>query len=263
MPALDTVSGFVTAPGAAGVALTMAAGDSLTVRATSVAKNIRLLSFWSQNQVAGFTRVRSPRFSDNVQGIRSQITVNQSSPRMPLGYSESLISMDQMIVEQAGSAVGGQIESTSLLVWYDGDFAPTPNFIDAKGLAARGVKMVTVRTVHAFGAGGGYTGQVAINSSDDNAKNGKNYAVCGYNVSARCCTVALRGVDTGNLRCGGPGEVSLPHLTEEWFLRMSEENNIPCIPVINWANKAGIFADGVQDQTGTAVTVQWYLVELA
>lgn len=260
--ALDTVSGFVTAPGATFTGLTMAAGDSLVVRNSPTAKNIRLLNFWSQNQVAGATRVRSPRFSDNIQGIRSFNPVANTSPALPLGYSEPLITMDNLIVEQTGSAVGGQIESTSLLLWYDQDFAPQQSFIDGPTLKSRSVKMVTVRTIHAFGAGGGYTGQVAINSSDDNAKNGKMYAVLGYRVSAQCCSVALRGVDTGNLRCGGPGLVGVPHLTEYWFLRLSEEYGIPCIPCINWANKAGIFVDGVQDQAAAAVTAQWYLVEL-
>lgn len=260
--ALDLVSGFVTAPGAVFTALTMAAGDSLTVRASAMAKNIRLLNFWSQNQVAGATRIRSSRFSDNIQGLRSFNTVANTSPRLPLGYSEPLVSMDNLIAEQTGSAVGGQIESTSLLVYYDQDFAPPANFIDDKQLAQRGYKMVTVRTIHAFGAAGGYTGQVAINSSDDNAKNGKLYAVLGYTVSAQCCSVALRGVDTGNLRCGGPGLVGVPHLTAYWFMRLSQEYSLPCIPVINWANKAGIFVDGVQDQAAAAVTAQWYLVEL-
>lgn len=261
--ALDLVSGFVTAPGAVLTGVTLAAGDGLTVRATAVAKNVRLLNFWSQNQVVGATRIRSARFSDNVQGIRAFIPIQDPTPRMPLGYSEQLTPMDNLIVEQSGSAVGGNIESTSWLNWYDHDFAPDANFIDQSALRQRGVKMVTVRTVHAFGAGGGYTGQVAINSSDDNAKNGKLYAVVGYNCSARCCSVALRGVDTGNLRCGGPGLLASQHLTIEWFSRLSQEYGIPCIPVINWANKAGIFVDGVQDQAAAAVTVQWYLVELA
>jgi hypothetical protein len=263
LSALDMVSGFATAPGAGPTALTMAAGDSLTVRATKVAQNIRLLNFWNQNQVAGFGRLRSPRFSDNIQGIRALATVANTSPAMPMGYSEPLIAQDNLIAEIGGSAVGGQIESMSWLNWYDSDFAPDTNFIGSSDLKARAVKMVTVRTIHAFGAGGGYTGQVAINSTDDNAKNGKRYAVLGYKVSAQCCSIALRGVDTGNLRCGGPGTVALPEMTENWFMRLADEYGIKCIPTIDWANKFGIFVDGVQDQAAAAVTAQWYLVELS
>lgn len=262
---LDLVSGFVTAPGAALTAWNLAnsAGDSLTIRNAPGAKDIRLLSFWGQNQVAGALRVRSANLSDNVNGLRSQITVANTSPRLPLGYSEPMVMLDTLIAEQSGSAVGGQIESGSLLMFYDSVPNMGAGWLDAATFAQKAVRSVTVRTVHAPGAGGGYTGGVAINSSDDNAKNGKNYAVMGYNVSAQCCSVAIRSIDTGNLRQGGPGLVGMPDLTGNWFLRLARVFNRACIPVFNWANKAATTADVVQDQAAAAVTVQWNLVELS
>lgn len=260
---LDLITGFSTAPGAGPTAVTMAAGDSLTVRNAQSAKDIRLLNMWGQNQVAGFMRVRSANFSDNVQGIRGFLTITNPSPRMPIGWSEPLVTLDNLIIENGGSAVGGQIESVGALVYYDNMPNMGAGWLDEAGLRAKAVKTVTVRTVNAAGAGGGYTGQVAINSTDDNAKNGKNYAVVGYHVSAVCCSVAIRGVDTGNLRQAGPGTVLLPDLTSNWFLRLSRAYQRACIPVINWANKAGTFVDVVQDQAAAAVTVQWYLVELS
>lgn len=260
---LDLITGFATAPGAGPTAVTLGAGDSLTVRNAQSAKDIRLLNMWGQNQVAGFMRVRSANFSDNVQGIRAQLTTALPAPRMPLGWSEPLVTLDNLIIENGGSAVGGQIESVGVLVYYDAIPNMGAGWLDEAGLRAKAVRTVSVRTINAAGAGGGYTGQVAINSSDDNAKNGKNYAVLGYHVSALCCSVAIRGVDTGNLRQAGPGLVTMPDLTSNWFLRMSRVYQRACIPVINWANKAGTFVDVVQDQAAAAVTVEWYLVELS
>lgn len=260
---LDLVTGFSTAPGAGPTAVTLGAGDSLQVRNAPGAKDIRLLNMWGQNQVAGFMRVRSANFSDNVQGIRAFLTVANTSPRMPLGWSEPLVMLDNLIIENGGSAVGGQIESVGVLMYYDQVPNMGSGWIDEAALQQRGVKTISVRTVNAAGAGGGYTGQVAINSTDDNAKNGKYYAVLGYHVSARCCSVALRGIDTGNLRQAGPGEVGIPDLTSNWFIRLTRNFKRPCIPVINWANKAGTFVDVVQDQAAAAVTVQWYMVELS
>lgn len=260
---LDLITGFSTAPGAGPTAVTMAAGDSLTVRNAPNAKDIRLLNIWGQNQVAGFMRVRSANFSDNVQGIRAFLTVANTSPRMPIGWSEPLVTLDNLIIENGGSGVGGQIESVAALLYYDNMPNMGSGWLDEAGYRARAVKTVTVRTVNAAAITGGYSGQVAINSSDDNAKNGKAYAVLGYHVSAQCCSVAIRGVDTGNLRQAGPGLVALPDVTSNWFLRLSRVYQRPCIPVINWANKAGTFVDVVQDQVGAAVTVQWYLVELS
>lgn len=260
---LDLITGFSTAPGAGPTAVTLGAGDSLQVRNAPGAKDIRLLAIWGQNQVAGFARVRSANFSDNVQGIRVFLPVANTDPRTALGWSEPMVMLDNLIIENAGSAVGGQIESVGVLMYYDQVPNMGQGYISDQDVLKRGLKTVTVRTVNAAGAGGGYTGQVAINSSDDNAKNGKYYAVLGYTVSARCCSVAIRGVDTGNLRQAGPGEVSLPDLTGNWFMRLSRVFQRPCVPVINWANKAGTFVDVVQDQTATSVTVSWNLVELA
>lgn len=260
---LDLITGFATAPGAGPTAVTLGAGDSLQVRNSPGAKDVRLLNMWGQNQVAGFMRVRSANFSDNVQGIRAQLTITNPSPRMPLGWSEPLVPLDNLIIENGGSAVGGQIESVGVLVYYDQLPNMGSGWIDEPALQQRGVKTISVRTINAAGAGGGYTGQVAINSSDDNAKNGKYYAVLGYHVSAVCCSVSLRGTDTGNLRQAGPGLVALPDVTSNWFLRLSRNFKRPMIPVINWANKSGTFVDVVQDQAAAAVTVQWYMVELS
>jgi hypothetical protein len=260
---LDLITGFSTAPGAGPTAVTLGAGDSLQVRNAPGAKDIRLLNMWGQNQVAGFMRVRSANFSDNIQGIRAFLTVANTSPRIPLGWSEPMVMLDNLIIENGGSAVGGQIESVGVLMYYDQVPNMGQGYIDDKTVLAKAVKTITVRTINAAGAGGGYTGQVAINSSDDNAKNGKYYAVLGYHVSAQCCSVAIRGVDTGNLRQAGPGLVALPDVTSNWFMRLSRVYQRPCVPVINWANKAGTFVDVVQDQGAASVTVQWYLTELA
>lgn len=261
--ALDLVSGFVTAPGATLTGLTMAAGDSLTVRQAQNAKNIRLLNFWGTNKVAGAVRVRSPRMHDNIQGIRALTLVGNGMPLMPWAWTQPLYSQDNLIVEQSGSAVGGAIEQTSMLVYYDAIDGSSGAFISPDEVRKRGVNMMTVRTTHAFGAGGGYTGQVALNSTDDNGKMGKSYAILGYKVSAQCGAIAYRGVDTGNLRAGGPGIITNQDITESWFMKLSNMYQLPLVPVINWANKAGIFVDGTQDDGAAAVTLQTYLVELS
>lgn len=260
---LDLVSGFTTAPGAGPVALTMAAGDSLSVRQAAAAKNIRLISFWNTNKVAGFGRVRSPRMHDNINGIRALATVANGLPAMPLGWSQPLYSQDTLIAENGGSGVAAAIEQMSLMIYYDAMDGSIATFMSPADVRAKGVNMMTVRTTHAFGAAGGYSGGVAINSTDDNGKFTKYYALTGYKVSAQCGAIAYRGVDTGNLRCGGPGLLAAPHVTENWFMRLSDALGIPLVPVINWANRAGVTVDGTQDDGAAAVTLQTFLVELA
>src|SRR5947207_1548541 len=99
---LDTVTGFVTAPGAVFTAWTMATGDSLAVRAATQGSNIWLVGAWAWNQVAGVMRVRSPRLHDNVQGIRMRTPVNLVQNKIPTrvipGAAQKLFTQDALIV---------------------------------------------------------------------------------------------------------------------------------------------------------------------
>src|SRR5574341_1219202 len=97
--ALELLSGRATAPGATLTALTMAAGNSLTIRNTPFDTDIRLLSIWAFNNAAGIFRVRSPKLHDNVQGIRQRITANDPIPELPLGQWQKLVPQDTLIAE--------------------------------------------------------------------------------------------------------------------------------------------------------------------
>ncbi len=136
---LDTVTGFVTAPGAVFTPWTLATGDSLAVRAATPNTNIWLIGAWAWNQVAGVMRVRSPRMHDNVQGIRMRTPVNLVNNRIPVrligGAAQKLFTQDTLIVEQTGSAVAGQSETGSLLIWYD----------DVPGVSARTIDQATLK----------------------------------------------------------------------------------------------------------------------
>lgn len=261
--ALELVTGFVTAPGAVQTNLTMAVGNALTIRNCPFDKTVRLLTLWAQNQVAGIARVRSPKMHDNVQGIRERITTADTSPRIPLGVGTRLYPQDTLTADLSGSAVGGQIETMCQLIWYEELPGANARLIAIPELMSRGVNELSVETVHAFGAAGGYSGEVAINSSFDLLKANTDYAIVGYNVTAECAAVRWRGADTANLGIGAPGRAGLPLLTSGWFRALSLAFNMPLIPVFNSANKAGFLVDGAQSQAAAAVTMNTCLVELA
>src|SRR5581483_2620752 len=110
-PALDTVTSTGTAIGASLAATTIAAGDSFTVKNASLSSNVLLLNFWTDNQVAGQVRIRSPKLHDNVDAIRARTQIGVLKPLLPLGAPQKLYPQDTEIVELAGSAVAGDIES--------------------------------------------------------------------------------------------------------------------------------------------------------
>jgi hypothetical protein len=264
---LELVSGFVTAPGAVFTAWTMAAGNSLAVRSANVSSSVALLGAWGQNQVAGVLRIRSPRLHDNVQGIRMRVPAALTLPMFPVSvggaWPQPLIPQDTLIVEQTGSAVAGQIENGSLLLYY----------ADVPGIAARLTDTATVKKFGrniigqevpvTTGVAGGYSGQVAINSAFDNFKANTDYALVGGMTDIRKGSIRIQGVDSGNLGVGFPADPSIRNETANWFADLSDNYSMPLIPVFNSANKSAILIDATDSQVGGAFVVTLFIVELS
>jgi hypothetical protein len=261
--ALDVVSGAVTAPGTTFTSWTLATGDSLQVRNVPFDSKVLLLQMWALNNVAGRLVVRSPRMHDNVQGIRAFVTVGDPKPLLPWRMRQPLIAQDNLVAQQTGSAVGGEVETGHLLVWYENAPGLSGRFIDEATMAARAVNISEVETVNTPTASGTYSGEVAINSSFDNFKANVDYALLGYLVSAQCGAVTWKGIDTGNLRVGGPGDVAGRQYTSEWFVRLSRRYGMPLIPVFNASNRFAIFQNIVTDDELVAVTTTSIFAELA
>ncbi|SRR5713101_997617 len=261
--ALEVVAGRVTAPGATVTALTANTGASFTVRNSPPAFDIRLLTMWAKVNVAGIFRVTSPRLHDAVQGIRMQTSTGATTPMLPYRPIQRLYAQDLLAPSVSGSGVAGQIELGFLLLYYQNLEGVAAKLIDPIALMNRGVNLLGVEVDTAPGVTGDWSGASALNKTFDNLKANVDYALLGATLSANCGAVGITGPDTGNLRMGIPGEISLPEVAEEWFVRLSRLSGIPLIPVINAANKGGTTIDIAQDQAGAAVNVSLILVELA
>lgn len=263
---MEVLSGSVTAPGATFTAWTVAAGNSLQVRSAPFTKQVWLIGAWAWNQVAGVLRVRSPRLHDFVQGIRMRVSVNDTEPLYPsnvaYGFRQFLVPQDTLTVEQTGSAVGGQIETGSLLLYYEDLPGVAGRFIDNSLLEKAGVNIIGQELSITTGTAGGYSGQVAVNVTNDNFKANTDYALLGGMVDARAATIRIQGVDTGNLGVAFPAEPTQRHVTSNWFQRLSESVRRPCIPVFNSANKSAILVDAVAQQVAVTTVVTLFLVEL-
>lgn len=260
--ALDVVSGFVTAPSTTLTGWTMAAGDSLTIRNGSPGKRIMLLSHWAKNKVAGTLVVRSPKMHDNVAGLKTAVLAADVEPLLPIGVGTIMYPVDVLTVQQSGSAVGGAIETGSLLVWYEDLPGASARLIDIPTLAKRQIDLMSTEVPITPGTAGGYSGGAAVNSSNDNFQAGYDYALLGGMVSARCGSVCVRGADTANMRVGFPGEPTKRDVTQRWFTLLSQQFNLPLIPVFASNNKGAITVDVTTDDAGTAVTVDLLFARL-
>jgi len=117
-PALDTVTATGTAIGTTLAAATIVSGDSFTVKNAALTSDVWLLQAWVDLQAVGSVRIRSPKMHDNVDGIRTRAQAGVLKPLLPMGMPQRLIPQDTEIVELAGSATAGDIESVVQQIYY-------------------------------------------------------------------------------------------------------------------------------------------------
>lgn len=262
MPALELLTGFTTAANTTFTALTMATGNSLTVRNTPDNADIKLLQVWSDHQTAGQVRIKSPRLHDNVQGIRLQAPASILESLLPDMPNQKLIPQDTLVVDQTGSATAGDIETTCMLVYYSDLPGVNANLINEDTLNQRAVAYSAIEQTLAVGTAGNYSGEEAINAEFDQFKGNTEYAIVGYTCQADFPCIRYRGSDFGNLGIGGPGDSSTPHLTSQFFRNISRMSGLALIPVFNSANLANVLVDAAQRESGTDPIISTIVAEL-
>jgi len=264
--ALEVVTSFVTAPGATLTAATAVSGNSLQVRSADVKSKVSLLNVWGFNQASGVIRIRSPRLHDAVNGIRLRNPAALTLPRYPGiingGFKQFLIPQDTLTVEQSGSAVGGQIESNSLLIYYDNLPGVSARLIPDSVLQQYGVNVTTVEASITAVATGQFGGAVLISAATQNLKANTDYALLGGQSDTRGTTVRCTGVDFGSLGVGFPAEPSASEENISFFQNLANSTQLPLIPVFNSANFGGISVDLQTNQAGGTFVVTLFLVEL-
>lgn len=265
---LEVVSGGVTAPGAVFTPWTLAPGPTLSIRSAPSDAKVWLIDAWAFNQVAGVMRVRSPRLHDNVQGLRMRVPAANVDSLYPNigddGFNQFLIPQDTLIVEQTGTAVGGQIETGNLLVYYENLPGINARLIDNATLNKAGINILGQEISVTTGVAIAYSGQVSVtqNGTIDNFKANTDYALLGAMVDTRVSSVRIQGVDVGNLGIGIPGEPTQRHAYQNFFQRLSNATGKACIPVFNSANRTGILVDVLGNQAAITVVITFFFIEL-
>lgn len=259
--ALELISCNTVNPGATFTAATAAVGDSLVVRNFPQTARARIENMWSRQTTAGALRVRSPRIHDNVSGIRANILAADPIPVLPDWTAQTVYPQDTLIVEQTGGAA--ETEVAVLMLSYEDLPGTDARLFRWEEISARIVNYVgvlvaptTSATIGAWGPGR------ALNADNDVLKANVDYALLGYDVDASCAGIAIRGVDTGNLRVGGPGTTNRID-TRDWFVRQSIVAQAPFIPVFNAANKGSILVDGITNAASVALNINFLLAELS
>jgi hypothetical protein len=261
--ALDLVTAQGTAVPATLTALAAVAGDSLAIRNAPLESKAMILQLWADVQTAGTLQVRSPKMHDNVRGIRFQTLAADTRPFLARGVGQRIYPNDLLTVELTAAATAGDIESVCMLMYYPTLPGADARFIGTEELLRRAINIFTVENTISTGTAGGYSGAEAINAESDQFHANGLYALVGYTTSAECAAIGWRGVDTGNLRVGGPGLPAEREYTSSWFSRLSDWFKVPLIPVFSAENKGGILIDAAQDENGADPIVSSIFVELS
>lgn len=260
--AMEIISGAATAPGATITQITMASGDSRTVRNFENGK-CKLITAWPTGQTtAGFFQIRSPRMHDNVRGIQFTNPATPIPPPLHTPYVQELVAQDQLFIGLSGSAGAGDLLLASLLMCYDDLPGNDARFITPDELMSMGVDVMTMQNSLTLTTGPNYTGAQAINTTNDLMKANTDYALIGYVSDAQCGAIGWRGSDSSNLRVGGPGLITDLLDTRNWFIQLSKLSGMPCIPIFNSANKSNTFIDAQQDENAANVVVTSFWVQL-
>lgn len=261
--ALELLTGIVTAAAGATVDLTMAGGNSLTVRNASQGSMIRLVNAWADVQTVAVMRIRSPQLHDNVQGIHFNVPIGDVEPLLPFEQVQHLVPQDTLQVDLTDATAGILIDTVSMLVQYDDLPGVSGIFLTSDEVRSRMKNVVTIRNNVLTTVVGNYTGQQAINTTDDLLRANTEYAILGYQVNNQCASVRWLSSDFGNLGVGGPGSATDKNLTAKWFMHMSDMTQLPLIPVFNSANAASVLIDVASDEVIQTVIVNTIVAQLS
>lgn len=262
MKAMEIIAGFSTGDTTALTALTAATGNSFTIRAAPFESKVHLLTLWGYFQAAGQLQIRSPRMHDNVRGLRYSLPATDGMILLDPRFKVPLVPQDTLVIEADGGAAAGDIAAVCAINYYEDLGGSAARLVDAEYVALHAKSVVTVENTITMGTAGNWGGEEALNIESDLLKANTDYALVGYTNAVACIALRWRGADTGNYGVGGPGHITSKHLTSRWFEYLSERSGLPCIPVFNSANKAGILVDGFQDETGNDAIVTSIFVEL-
>lgn len=269
---LNTASKASTSGGTFADTLTANSGDSLSIPLTNDNENY-IFKMWGMDSAhvaeLALTNTRVDSVHDLQYGVRSNISALQPGTAGNNG-SRTLLSGPTNIQVFPGDTLTQTVTTTAsdgiLISWltkYNSLPGVSSNF--ATWEQVRGLRDTTIGVrcaPVASGTVGAYGTTRAINADDARWTGGKFYAILGWTQQLVCTTVAFSGQAWGNNKIGGPGGV-LTLDTTNYFVNLSEETGIACIPVFNGYDAGNVFLSIADDAASTSPKIDVWAYELS
>lgn len=260
--ALDVQSFTVIAPGAAGTAMTPVVGDPANVKNATDGSKIQLVAGWCKAQLTGSTVVSFPSGNDQTRNINWINAANIVTGKIPLGSMQPMRAQDLLSLTQIGSVTALDVELVCLQMWYEDLPGVSSQLITADALAARTVRLVTIRQTVTPTVASTYSGSIPLNTAPALLQGNTPYAVLGAEFNLTSGALCIRGPDTGNLRCAIPCMLSQGFWTGRYFVDLAEGFKLPMIPTFNSANLGATFAEVLSDENLGPVPFSMTLAQL-
>ena len=267
MPAaLQTVTFFKqNLTGGAFEALAPATGDSATFFNVPQGSGPFLGEIWAVDSASPCEiALTASRFHDQTFGIRTAVPsgaalapTTRPSLISPAGFDQPIFPSDVLTVNANGTAADNV--NVTLMLYYPNLPGISGRFATSAYVRGNMRNLVGVRVSPTSGAGT-YGATVALNSVTNLLHANTDYAVLGFTCQTPIASLVLSGVDTGNLRVGGPVLASPEH-DAYLFADLSDKYGTPLIPVIN-SNNAGGTTIAAAHTAAAAKVVDVLLAEL-
>jgi hypothetical protein len=257
--AMDMQAGYAITPGATITALTSSPNDSFVVKSFAPSATAYLEQLIRSGGETGIIRVRSPLMHDFVQGIRFSCPSGSTDNLLHQSMHQPLYTQDALAVEVTGGTSASDVGVIG--IYYTDLGGASARLVMPGDISGRVRNIVAVEVDVTSSATIGTWTDTVITTTEDVLHANTDYAVLGYILSGPLAAIALRGPDTSNLRCGGPGGANI-YSSSSYFLELSLDTGFPHIPVINSANKGGTYVSCVHHVGSTSSAVTLVMAEL-
>ena len=262
--AIDTIGLLRTAGGGADTVFTagtVAAGDSLTIRSTPQGGGIELERVMTQGILGSAYRVRSPLLHDNVEGLQFFPGTTPSQGLLSDWTSQMLDAQDTLIFEAIANGAAANVVMV-LGVAYANLPGANARMYSKSDILPLIKSLKVIRVTMGGGGAAGVWLDTAVTTTENLLHANTDYAVLGYITDTALAAVGIKGADTSNFRNCGPG-VTDANITKDYFVRQSEWQGQPRIPVFNAANGPSTFVSAFASVSPSAANVQLYCAELS
>ena len=248
-PALQTITfAKLNITGSAFEAVSPISGDSATFFNVPMNSEQHVAEIWgSMSGHAAEASITATRWHDQTYGIRAEITsgattapINRAVCLSSIGIDQPIYPSDVLTVQINGTANDECV--ITLLVYYR----------DLPGIKARlaTYEWVKQHTKNQVGINATLTSgtavpgtAVALNAADSRLHANTDYALLGFTSTLTCASVTVQGIDTGNMRVGGP-VLGDPGHDGTLFVDYARAYNAPLIPIINSQNAGNTLLQG-------------------